>query len=310
MESGLDPNKQHDKDRNTGQYTGYGIYGARLDRRTKMLSWLKENKFAANSAEGQMRQMVHSAMTDFPLTRKRLMNASEGSITGDSWVVTKDFENPTVVNNRTGATIGAYAAGAPDNRPAVLKQTQGPKAIIGHSPEEDTPKLHINTTTAPEHTSLNTPSIQSKAVASNIPTTYSQPAQSVAEASQPASTSPTQVASNTSKTEFPEFNSPQLKSSSPPSIQSSQASISTPPLNTNLASAVNSPSLSQVPESDVLPAPTRRPPAQEEAVASATEQPSHSLSQYSGIGSTQISPHFQRIQNNMGLLFFGTESIG
>ena len=46
-ESGLRPSTVHDHG------TGYGIYGARLGRRDKMLSWLQENGFAKDSLEGQ-----------------------------------------------------------------------------------------------------------------------------------------------------------------------------------------------------------------------------------------------------------------
>ena len=58
QESGGDPNKSHDGG------TGYGLYGARKERRTKMFSWLENNGYARNSAEGQMRYMATKAMND------------------------------------------------------------------------------------------------------------------------------------------------------------------------------------------------------------------------------------------------------
>jgi hypothetical protein len=107
MESGLDPNKSHDHG------TGYGIYGARLERRTKMLNWLAANGYAANDFAGQMRQMAHSAMTEYPQTRNRLMNATPGRFDDDSAAITHNFEGPLVENDRSGATKQAYGAAPP-----------------------------------------------------------------------------------------------------------------------------------------------------------------------------------------------------
>jgi hypothetical protein len=104
MESGLDPNKSHDHG------TGYGVYGARLSRRTGMLAWLDAHGYAANDLKGQMREMAHRAMTDYPQTRNRLMNATQESLDRDSWVITHNFESPLVDNDRTGATRRAYGS--------------------------------------------------------------------------------------------------------------------------------------------------------------------------------------------------------
>jgi hypothetical protein len=75
-----------------------------------MLAWLAANGYAANDLAGQMRQMAHSAMTDYPQTRNRLMNATQESLDADSWAVTKNFEAPLVINDRTGATRRAYGS--------------------------------------------------------------------------------------------------------------------------------------------------------------------------------------------------------
>lgn len=111
MESGLNPNKRHDGG------TGYGIYGARDDprggkRRSKMLAWLKENGYARNSLEGQQRYMAHEAMTDptYATTRETLMGASPETLGHDSRTLTKNFERPAVINDRSGATFKAYHA--------------------------------------------------------------------------------------------------------------------------------------------------------------------------------------------------------
>jgi hypothetical protein len=104
MESGLDPNKSHDHG------TGYGIYGARLGRRTKMLNWLAANGYAANDLKGQMRYMAHEAMTEYPQTRNRLMNATPEGINADSAAITHNFESPAVDNDRSGAVRRAYGS--------------------------------------------------------------------------------------------------------------------------------------------------------------------------------------------------------
>jgi hypothetical protein len=112
MESGLDPNKTHDPDA-SGRPTGYGIYGARLDRRDKMLAWLKANGYAPNSAEGQMRYMAREAMNDkaYSQTRRILMGEGSGDVDNDTNTITKNFENPKIVNRRSGAVREALAIG-------------------------------------------------------------------------------------------------------------------------------------------------------------------------------------------------------
>ena len=103
MESGLNPRQSHDGG------TGYGIYGARLDRRAAMFAWLRKNNYALDSAEGQMRYMAHEAMSGrYPTTRRILMGANKGSMRADSQAITHEFEGPKVDNYRAGAVEKAY----------------------------------------------------------------------------------------------------------------------------------------------------------------------------------------------------------
>jgi Phage tail lysozyme len=101
-ESGLNPGLIHDHG------TGYGIYGARLDRRDRMLSWLSGHGFAKDSLEGQQRYQAHEAMTDkhYAASRRALMNATDPNIAGD--IVEHNFEHPRRDNDRHGAFKKAY----------------------------------------------------------------------------------------------------------------------------------------------------------------------------------------------------------
>ncbi|WP_342108069.1 phage tail tip lysozyme [Methylobacterium sp. SI9] len=115
MESGLDPNKIHDGG------TGYDIYGARDPkgwgnyrgaRRSDMVRWLEANGYARNSAEGQMREMVHQAMSGkYPRTKAILMGRGTGDIEHDTNSITKEFESPAVINRRSGAVRNAMRVG-------------------------------------------------------------------------------------------------------------------------------------------------------------------------------------------------------
>lgn len=115
MESGLDPNKVHDGG------TGYGIYGARDPkgwgtyrgaRRSDMVRWLEKNGYARNSAEGQMREMAHSAMSGrYPRTRGILMGGGSGDLERDTNAITGEFESPAVINRRSGAVRNALRVG-------------------------------------------------------------------------------------------------------------------------------------------------------------------------------------------------------
>lgn len=112
-ESNLNPNLSHDSG------TGYGIYGARLGRRARMLAWLKANGYAANSLEGQARYMAREAMNDptYRASRNALMTATPESMAAGTRTLTRNFEAPRIDNswsryhNAMGAlTIGARAA--------------------------------------------------------------------------------------------------------------------------------------------------------------------------------------------------------
>ena len=115
MESGLDPNKVHD------QGTGYGIYGARDPkgwgdypgaRRSQMVKWLEANGYARNSAEGQMREMAHRAMSGkFPQTKAILIGRGTGDVGADTRTITGEFEAPKFINDRTGAVRNALRVG-------------------------------------------------------------------------------------------------------------------------------------------------------------------------------------------------------
>ena len=104
-ESNLNPTSTHDAN------TGYGIYSARLGRRDAMLSWLADNGYPKDSVEGQTRYMAHEAMTGrYSATRDTLMNATPENLAADHWRITRDFERPAAVNDRSWAVLSAYGA--------------------------------------------------------------------------------------------------------------------------------------------------------------------------------------------------------
>ena len=100
VESGFNPTARHDPDRITGEYTGYGIYGARdpkpgQGRKTDMFKWLEANGYDRNSAEGQARYMVTEAFSGkFPQSARALRNATKDTIADGSKALTYEFENP------------------------------------------------------------------------------------------------------------------------------------------------------------------------------------------------------------------------
>lgn len=122
-ESNLRPNLIHDGG------TGYGIYGARLDRRSRMLAWLKENGYAANSLEGQSRYMAREAMNDprFRASRAALVAATRDNMASGTRILTRNFEAPAVDNSpyRLGAALGVLGI------PADV-WARGSTAIIPH----------------------------------------------------------------------------------------------------------------------------------------------------------------------------------
>jgi hypothetical protein len=108
-ESEVNPNLTHDGG------TGYGIYGARLDRARNMLTWLKANGYASNSLEGQARYMAHEAMTgkSYASSRAALMGATRGNIPDVVGVLTRNFESPAIprMGARQGFTQDALKIG-------------------------------------------------------------------------------------------------------------------------------------------------------------------------------------------------------
>jgi hypothetical protein len=89
LESTLNPKAIHD------QGTGYGIYGARLGRRDKMLAWLSQHGYAKDSLEGQARYMAHEGMSGaYPKTRRALTGASEGNLRTATSTIMTEFEAP------------------------------------------------------------------------------------------------------------------------------------------------------------------------------------------------------------------------
>lgn len=90
-ESGLNPRAVHDRG------TGYGIYGARLERRDAMLKWLKENNYPPDSLEGQARYMAIEA-DSMPKLSKTLRRATRQNVGDVSDAITDQFERPAIRN--------------------------------------------------------------------------------------------------------------------------------------------------------------------------------------------------------------------
>jgi len=125
-ESELNPTLSHDSG------TGHGIYGARLDRRTKMHEWLKANGYDRNSLAGQSRYMIKEAMSKdskgrykFPRTAAALKSADPATRAEAVRTITKDFERPAdqgegQMSRRLGRTrqaAGVAAGGLPTAPP-------------------------------------------------------------------------------------------------------------------------------------------------------------------------------------------------
>lgn len=128
-ESSLNPNTSHDNG------TGYGVYGARNDRKTKMLSWLKENGYANNSLEGQMKYMAHEAMTDktYAASRKALMGASPETMGSATSTLTNNFERPARDNSPTRLAHANAALNGVTPAPGDAESKDGqPSAFIMH----------------------------------------------------------------------------------------------------------------------------------------------------------------------------------
>ncbi|MGB3865059.1 MAG: phage tail tip lysozyme [Xanthobacteraceae bacterium] len=117
-ESNLNPNLSHDGG------TGYGIYGARLGRRSRMFAWLRDNGYERNSLEGQARYMAYEAMNDptYRPSRNALMTATPNTMAYATRVLTGNFERPAVDNSphRHRAAQGVLTLPMPQRqRPAA-----------------------------------------------------------------------------------------------------------------------------------------------------------------------------------------------
>jgi hypothetical protein len=129
MESGLVPTKTHDNG------TGFGIYGARLNRRDEMLRWMREHGFAPNSAEGQMRQMAYAAVhgwTGAPPAKaaaSRNIIMSGATNVGSVNAFTGAFESPAIINARHGAVAQAYRTDAPAGQPTAYTPGSPPSGM-------------------------------------------------------------------------------------------------------------------------------------------------------------------------------------
>jgi hypothetical protein len=112
-ESGFNPTAKHDYERSIGDYTGYGIYGARdpkpgQGRKTDMFKWLDANGYDRNSAEGQARYMVTEAFSGkFPKSASALRNANRDNIGAVTADLVNEFERPL---ERTQNIIGRTAS--------------------------------------------------------------------------------------------------------------------------------------------------------------------------------------------------------
>jgi hypothetical protein len=141
-ESGFNPTESHDRG------TGYGIYGARNERRSAMLSWMKEQGYAPSSLEGQSRYMAHEAMSGkYPKTRESLTGAEPGSRQARTTAITREFEAPRIINPRTGfvgeaaATMAKVPSAAPDAASQPIPPGGGGKYEAGASLAGVNPRL-------------------------------------------------------------------------------------------------------------------------------------------------------------------------
>jgi hypothetical protein len=138
-ESSLNPDTVHD------QGTGYGIYGARNERKDRMLGWMADNGYAKNSLEGQMKYMAHEAMTGtgYGASRDALMNAKVENMREGSDVLTRNFERPAVNSSATRYynSLGALKAdGTPKVDAGATPSTGGAPGT--NSAAGDLPSAH------------------------------------------------------------------------------------------------------------------------------------------------------------------------
>ncbi len=145
-ESGLNPSAPHDGG------TGYGIYGARLERRDAMFAWLAANGYAKNSLEGQMRFMAHEAMTNprFARTRGILSGATPENVIGSASGVTTNFEAPGPASwpqgpfNDRRPNVGKAYRAAPVGADAPLGHALGSDPIGARPAMPASGDKHVN----------------------------------------------------------------------------------------------------------------------------------------------------------------------
>lgn len=108
MESGLNPKAVHDNG------AGYGVFGARDDRLSRMYEWLDSRVYSHDSLQGQIRFMAVEAfhVKAFLPTGRMLHSAHFSSLISNSRIVTANFERPAVTNDRSLATLAAYFCGS------------------------------------------------------------------------------------------------------------------------------------------------------------------------------------------------------
>lgn len=83
-----------------------------------------------------MREMVHRAMSgQYPRTKAVLMGRGTGEIGSDTRAITKEFEAPAVINDRSGAVRNALRTG-PDAEPVKVevKVAPPPQPTPEHKP--------------------------------------------------------------------------------------------------------------------------------------------------------------------------------
>ena len=90
--------------------TGYGIYGARLERRNGMLGWLAKNGYDRNSLVGQIREMAVRARQRGGAAWQALKSATAGNLARNGLIFEHFFEGPAVDNNRNPQIGAAYRA--------------------------------------------------------------------------------------------------------------------------------------------------------------------------------------------------------
>jgi hypothetical protein len=103
-ESELIPSTVHD------QGTGYGIYGARLERRTQMLNWLRGHGYARDSLVGQVRYQAIESAKRGGAAWAALKNATAGNLGSGGRTYEAGFEAPARINNRNAQISTAWRA--------------------------------------------------------------------------------------------------------------------------------------------------------------------------------------------------------